>query len=657
MRRAVWGVRVASGVYVGLPTQEGGRGPVVAAVSDATHLQTSLALCDILTAEIQPVQGFADFFGFMIAPLHPVSAARLRNIITECLRLICRLPLMPIGRFHEHVRGVRVVWSLLRCITLLACQEGARLTPVSLDSSLSGEEQTLLVLARYARVASEISSVLAGRLLTISELQDVLESTGVEADRVATTVAVDALSILGRLEMHPAVERRIAKRARCARCGSASMLRHTDGCPICVGLCARCTCCSSLGVMTACTWLFHMPATRSARSEHDGAQIILDIPFPLTEVQKRASRRVQAFVESRGPGEFLVWAACGAGKTEVACAAIASELARGGTVLYVVPRRTVASDLHSRLSRFFPNTEIGLRSGDRRLGSSVARFAVCTSHQTLRLKHWADLVVFDEVDAFPFEPGGYLEWSVKRSRRPGGKLVYLTATPDASMFERVGARKLPFCLVSTRHHGRPVPVPEIVSVATSHDGERDSPHMCRTHTDKNQDRPSNHPCALEHLEPKDLAPFSVHELCLLCLAATVLSPTLVFVPTIELVERARDIVDGALRGCFGGARFGYCHSRLQHNDEVIEALRQGRLASIVTTTVLERGITIPGVNVIVLRADSPVFDARSLVQIAGRAGRTTACPTGRVLFAVNSVTSDVKRSIDMIEFMNARLGQ
>ena len=84
-------------------------------------------------------------------------------------------------------------------------------------------------------------------------------------------------------------------------------------------------------------------------------------------------------------------------------------------------------------------------------------------------------------------------------------------------------------------------------------------------------------------------------------------------------------------------------------------LREGSITSAVTTTVLERGVTIPGVDVIVLRADSSVFDARSLVQMAGRAGRTSECPTGRVIFVVERTNREVEAAIKMIEFMNDRL--
>ena len=67
-------------------------------------------------------------------------------------------------------------------------------------------------------------------------------------------------------------------------------------------------------------------------------------------------------------------------------------------------------------------------------------------------------------------------------------------------------------------------------------------------------------------------------------------------------------------------------------DELISGFRQGKYKVCVSTTVLERGVTIPGVNVLVYRADHRVFDEASLTQISGRVGRSFDCPQGKCLF-------------------------
>lgn len=72
-----------------------------------------------------------------------------------------------------------------------------------------------------------------------------------------------------------------------------------------------------------------------------------------------------------------------------------------------------------------------------------------------------------------------------------------------------------------------------------------------------------------------------------------------------------------------------------------------------TTTILERGVTFPSVDVFVLQADHDVFDEAALVQIAGRAGRSKNDPTGSVHFYFETYTKAIRKAIKAIKQMNA----
>jgi competence protein ComFA len=64
---------------------------------------------------------------------------------------------------------------------------------------------------------------------------------------------------------------------------------------------------------------------------------------------------------------------------------------------------------------------------------------------------------------------------------------------------------------------------------------------------------------------------------------------------------------------------------------------------------LERGVTFPNINVLVLEADQTVFNEATLIQIAGRVGRVTA--EGEVVFTSKFISEEMinaKKSI--IEF-------
>jgi len=73
---------------------------------------------------------------------------------------------------------------------------------------------------------------------------------------------------------------------------------------------------------------------------------------------------------------------------------------------------------------------------------------------------------------------------------------------------------------------------------------------------------------------------------------------------------------------------------------------------VVTTTILERGVTVPQADCLVLAADHAVFDEAALVQIAGRVGRAADDPTGRVWFVAERPTAAQRRARAHIRAMN-----
>lgn len=73
---------------------------------------------------------------------------------------------------------------------------------------------------------------------------------------------------------------------------------------------------------------------------------------------------------------------------------------------------------------------------------------------------------------------------------------------------------------------------------------------------------------------------------------------------------------------------------------------------LLSTTVLERGVTVPGCQVLVLGADHIVMDAATLVQMSGRAGRSPEDPTGIVWWISEEWTEAQRRAIREIKEMN-----
>ena len=86
------------------------------------------------------------------------------------------------------------------------------------------------------------------------------------------------------------------------------------------------------------------------------------------------------------------------------------------------------------------------------------------------------------------------------------------------------------------------------------------------------------------------------------------------------------------------------HSRIRDRELPKAGLLTGALDFVITSTILERGITIPDLDVLVLAAENEtIFDLRTLVQIAGRAGRKGE--PGRVLFAAKRFTKAMRERV------------
>ena len=123
---------------------------------------------------------------------------------------------------------------------------------------------------------------------------------------------------------------------------------------------------------------------------------------------------------------------------------------------------------------------------------------------------------------------------------------------------------------------------------------------------------------------------------------------MLFVPRITLLGP----IEAALRRQFPNAKFETVSSKEIYRQERIAQMRAGKLDFLVTTTILERGVTFPGVDVCVVNAHEEEFSREVLVQIAGRVGRTAECQTGEVVYFHNGKTKAMVQAIKEIEDLN-----
>ncbi len=519
---------------------------------------------------------------------------------------------------------VAVRWALRRRLRRALASVGAkplwRVVGGEGDGAAVPEETELQVAAR----------LLGGRILLENEAVRLLETYGEGVLSAHPYDLIEGLVVSGRLTRRPAVVRDDAGRWQCLRCGA----RDRIDVGVCVrcgrDACAACTECARLGAARACEGVvWAPPVLRSRRATTDEKLLQLDIE--LSPAQRQAAERLLGTEAKRA----LVWAACGAGKTEVVYPLIERALQQGSDVLFAVPRRDIVVELGRRVQAAFPGVPVHALYGGSPGKFADARLVVATTHQVMRLYRRFDLVVLDEVDAFPYRGSAVLRRAVERARAPDGRLVYMTATPSESMLRRAGSPGWCLAMIPARHHGRPLPVPAFL-------------------IHKGMERLRE---ALEQGTRPPGIPRQVAELFQRLVGSG--RPLLVFVPTVRLVAPTAKLIDGVLRS---GARpaadalplaYGI-HSRDPRRDALRESFRRGEFPVLVATTVLERGITISGVQAVVMWADfERVFDGATLIQMAGRVGRTREQPDGEVHFVAARITRPMHEARARISELNA----
>ena len=491
-----------------------------------------------------------------------------------------------------------------------------------------------------------VLDALEGRRYTGEELRAAVEETGLAIPSPAVFQA-----LLGGLVRAGVIERRAGVGWspapggwRCRRCGSDAVSPYP--CYRCgLDACPQCDTCASIGRMTACTELYTLASgvverrarPGGARGVDGGAnasgvaggagaprEVAVRLTFPLTPQQERISRALAE--ESR---DALVWAACGAGKTEVTYEAIRRAVAAGGRALFAVPRRDVVEQLGRRLAGVFSGTEVAALYGGTPERYTRAPIVVATVHQTLRFHRAFQIAVVDEVDAFPLSREPWLLDGLEQALVPGGRMIAMSATPSPALLHVREGAGWALHLLPARHHRQPLPVPETLESAAMRGGGRQGGEAWR-------------PLLLRLVEESMVRGRRV----------------LVFVPAVSLTG----VVAGCLRegdargrGRGRALRVDSVHARDPERSAKVRALEEGRLDVLVSTTVLERGVTVPFLDVVVFAADTErVWDAASLVQMAGRAGRSPADPSGRVVFLAARVTPAMREARETIVRLNRR---
>ncbi|WP_052807323.1 DEAD/DEAH box helicase family protein [Risungbinella massiliensis] len=403
-------------------------------------------------------------------------------------------------------------------------------------------------------------------------------------------------------------------RWKCNRCGAGFQHIELQTCANCSQKCGVCTHCRQLGIARSCNEVFLFPLL----SPRAIKQMEMDVSILYSEYQKQAIQQLTDHV--RSASRILVYAVTGAGKTEMMLPIVKKALEAGERVLWVIPRKEVVQELAKRLSDYFPQVSLAAWSSDSSTIWKDADFLISTAHQMVRFHEQFGLVIVDEVDAFPLYGNPILERAVDNALCPGGTRIYLTATPSYEMRRLVQKKKISLVVVPQRYHGRPLPIPKLYV-------ERKLWKLF-----------------------KQLKPIPVLS-SFLQKVRQEQGQAFLFIPTIDrlnLVERWLHIHHPQLVS----KRLESVHSRDRNRVEKVEDFRQGKTQILLTTTILERGVTVPGISVLVLGSDHRLYDQQALLQISGRVGRSKTDLRGIVWFVGEERTEAQERAVRETIWLN-----
>ncbi|HWL26682.1 MAG TPA: DEAD/DEAH box helicase [Ureibacillus sp.] len=353
--------------------------------------------------------------------------------------------------------------------------------------------------------------------------------------------------------------------------------------------------------MSSCTELiiWNGPVTKPNRNH------VLDWSGQFTELQNKAAKElIESIRENRN---HLVHAVCGAGKTEILFPAVHYALNKGKRVCVATPRTDVVLELFPRFQKVFPNTTIHALYGGSPTQTGYPEFVITTTHQLYRFENAFDVVIVDEADAFPYTFDESLQNAVIKARKDNAPTVFVTATPSAKILAHTKKEEWGVSFIPKRFHGHPLPVPRFASLWNY-----------QKTFEKGAIPPKLLQWTEQRLQNKE--------------------PFLIFFPTIQLMKTATPLFEKIHPNILS------VYAEDADRKEKVMKLRNEEVPGLLTTTILERGVTIKNVQVAVVGAESKIFTSSALIQISGRVGRNVEFPQGDIVYFHHGITTEMAES-------------
>ncbi|MCR5740888.1 MAG: DEAD/DEAH box helicase family protein [Gammaproteobacteria bacterium] len=316
----------------------------------------------------------------------------------------------------------------------------------------------------------------------------------------------------------------------------------------------------------------------------------LNMSFELSPTQKDASLFfLNHFINRKNA---FLYAVCGSGKTEIMYEAILRCLNDGLKPIVVIPRKEIVKELYDRLKSVFIDTKISFLDGTHHDDSG--ELLISTVHQLINYEDEFDLLILDEADAYPFAGNEYLHRILYKSVKKNGVIFFMSAT----IKEKI---KWDTYTLNRRYHLHDLSLPTLYKM-----------------TNINMIKSDEFKDILSNKERKHI----------------------IYVPTIDIGNRISELLE-----------IPSISSKSKNINTLLNNFKTNpNFRNIISTTILERGITIPNTDVIILYASDKVFTYQTIIQMCGRVGRKTYDPTGSIYifysknsFKFNLVNNYIKR--------------
>lgn len=329
----------------------------------------------------------------------------------------------------------------------------------------------------------------------------------------------------------------------------------------------------------------------------------------LTDVQKNCVNQMEHYLDE-GHKVIDVIAVTGAGKTEMMLKITNDFLIQKKSVAFICPRIDVIRELYERIERYFPeHLIIGWHNGNhaRRLG----HIYVMTMHQLIHYEQFFDLIIIDEADAYPFftvHEDRMLQYFVMRGLKETGVRIYMTATPKISHGQAV--------YLMTKFNKRILPTPKFIHV-------------------------SGLSKRLEyHFPMRNMEKFKNGQ-------------WLIFVPSIDIGFKVFAYIEKMNKSHI----VEFVYSSDSKRIEKIDKFRNQEIDILITTSILERGVTFDYISVAIFFPEHQLMSKEMVIQICGRVDRGKVERSYHLEAYYEVYTDKISHVVNQIKEMNKHHAQ